>query len=538
MRLPDPSRSRVLLIGASKFSDRTLPELPSVANNISDLAKLFTSEASFNLPAEFCTAVLDESSPHVLGKYLQSLANDAEDLMLVYYSGHGLIGQDGDLYLSLPQTDTDRQLVTLSALPFNWLKKTMATARAANRILILDCCFSGLAIDAMGDSGSIALEQVEISGTCTLASSAANRSAIAPLGERNTAYTGEFLDFLRTGSNAAPELLTLSAIHEHLVQVLPARNYPRPEQRNTHTVAQLALARNRGFGANHHRDSDPVADEYDSLSPIIASMTFRIERSAARHVEYLQNELSRGMRNLDEHSALDNLAIIVDELVDDYEPPKARRLNTLTFSHIYSNTLEKRWEGGTSSRESLHMCVSALIAAEIENGGQSRLSRIQSYKLAEIYEAIALPFQALSLPRHAAQAWGSAADIHRKAEDRNSEERCKLWKARAITMSRPPQRRLAGYLADMLCGYGYRPFRLFTWMFLQYCIFTICIYAASELPISTVASMAFTNYLSPLDPSDTSDVGGVAQLLLGMESLSGTIILIVLAGLLGRRWFS
>jgi hypothetical protein len=42
--------------------------------------------------------------PAGIGKRLTALASEAEDMLLVYYAGHGLIGGNGELFLALPGT--------------------------------------------------------------------------------------------------------------------------------------------------------------------------------------------------------------------------------------------------------------------------------------------------------------------------------------------------------------------------------------------------------------------------------------------------
>lgn len=254
MRLPDPARSRALLLGTSVYSDAELPNLPMVGNNLAGLAQILTSPWATALPRQHCVVLPDEVDRGVIGTALSVAARQAEDLLLVYYAGHGLIGEDGALYLSLPNTRSDRDMVSWTALPFELLRNKLARARADNRVLILDCCFSGLAIDLMGDVASAVSGQIAVAGTCTLTSSPANRPSSAPAAAQYTAYTGELLDILRRGpSDSGTELLTLTAIHEHLERVLPSRGFPRPEQRNTRTIGRLALARRPPATVNQHR---------------------------------------------------------------------------------------------------------------------------------------------------------------------------------------------------------------------------------------------------------------------------------------------
>jgi hypothetical protein len=217
-----------------------------VRNNLADLARVFTSSWATALASEHCLVVADQFDRGVIGQCLNGVAAQAEDLLLVYYAGHGLIGPDGSLYLSLPNTRSDREMVSWTGLPFELLRETLANARAVNRVLILDCCFSGLALgDLMTDVPSAVSGQIEVAGTCTLTSSPSNRPSRAPAAARNTAYTGEMLEVLRRGPADDTELLTITAIHEHLERLLPSKGFPRPEQRNTRTIGRLALAGRR-----------------------------------------------------------------------------------------------------------------------------------------------------------------------------------------------------------------------------------------------------------------------------------------------------
>ncbi|WP_405902952.1 caspase family protein [Streptomyces sp. NBC_00656] len=261
MRLPDPMRSRAVLLGFDTFTDPGLPDLPAVKNNVDDLVEVLTSPWGTALWDKHCRRRREEAPPAFLadlasiGAHLVTAAKEAEDLLLVYYAGHGLIGPDGELYLSLPETSSEPDLVAWTGIPFSLVRRALANARADNRVLILDCCFSGLAIGAMATTTSVVAGQLEVAGTCTLASSPANRPSNAPDGARHTAYTGELLSFLRHGTADAAEYLTLQTIHEHLARALPRKGHPRPELRNTQTVGRLALARNRA----HSGISDPAA---------------------------------------------------------------------------------------------------------------------------------------------------------------------------------------------------------------------------------------------------------------------------------------
>ncbi|MEV0452798.1 hypothetical protein [Streptomyces sp. NPDC050600] len=96
-------------------------------------------------------------------------------MLLVYYPGHGLLDEDGRLYLALTGTDPARP--GLTSVPPELVQRDLARARANSRIMLLDCCFSGRAVAAMGGGSHTALAgQLDLTGSYILTST----TSIAP----------------------------------------------------------------------------------------------------------------------------------------------------------------------------------------------------------------------------------------------------------------------------------------------------------------------------------------------------------------------
>ena len=202
--LPDPGRSRAVLIGASTYSH--LEDLPAVRNNLSGFRDVLVAPALGGLPADNCTVVAEPARPVDVYRTLRQQAAAAEDTLLVYFAGHGRTGSRNELFLCLPDTDPDE--LPYSAWPYDELRRVVADSRATKKVVILDCCFSGRALaDQAGDEETI-LGQVGIEGTYLLTATAANAVALAPPGERYTAFTGTLLGLLNKGIPDGPELLT------------------------------------------------------------------------------------------------------------------------------------------------------------------------------------------------------------------------------------------------------------------------------------------------------------------------------------------
>jgi len=59
-------------------------------------------------------------------------------------------------------------------------------------VLILDCCYSGMAVGAMS-TGAIDVREVAVGGTAVITSSPPNKISLSPPGDRHTAFTGELI---------------------------------------------------------------------------------------------------------------------------------------------------------------------------------------------------------------------------------------------------------------------------------------------------------------------------------------------------------
>ncbi|MFF0157427.1 Rieske 2Fe-2S domain-containing protein [Streptomyces sp. NPDC005263] len=242
MRLPDPARSKAVLIGTGTFRSPDLRDVPAVRGNLTDLAAVLSDPVCGSFPVGRCAVVPDPADARTACRALQDAANAAEDTLLVYFAGHGLLGARGELFLAM--ADTDPAALRVSALEYDVLREVVSECGADNRVVVLDCCFSGRAVPALGT----VLSQTAIEGTYVLASAPPNGVALAPDGAAHTAFTGELITLLRDGVPGGPELLGLGEIYRRLLRAAVLRGLPRPECSGTGTADLLALAGNAALG--------------------------------------------------------------------------------------------------------------------------------------------------------------------------------------------------------------------------------------------------------------------------------------------------
>jgi DivIVA domain-containing protein len=257
VRLPDGATSRALLIGTADYTH--LPKVPASLKNVLALQGALSRHAG--IPEEHSRILLDAPDLPAVGRAVDAAAAEADDLLLVYYSGHGLIGPDDKLHLTLPQTSD--ALLPWSGVPFEFLHHALRNAPASTRVLILDCCYSGRAAETLGTEEQAVLGQIRVGGTFTLTSSPANSVSYAPKGSTHTAFTGALLGLLESGSADAGELLTLHDLYLGLVRTAREHGLPLPQKLGTHTADTLSLARNRYRG----RPESQVEDLASGIVP-------------------------------------------------------------------------------------------------------------------------------------------------------------------------------------------------------------------------------------------------------------------------------
>ncbi|WP_066950353.1 caspase, EACC1-associated type [Streptomyces lushanensis] len=243
MRLPDPARSRAVLIGVDRY--KVLHGLPTVSNNLDRLAELFTDSTVWGLPPEHCAVLRNPSSTDEVLDAVHRAAVEAEDALVVYFAGHGLLAADTTLHLALPDAHHEQ---LYRAVDYKRLRRELTyTCTAAGRVVILDCCYSGSALaEHMGAPGGLPDEAAAVEGTYVMTATAATRLALAPRDEHFTAFTGELVTALDRGIAGAPALLRMDVLFRHIRGELARKKRPVPRQFAGDEGHRIALARNRG----------------------------------------------------------------------------------------------------------------------------------------------------------------------------------------------------------------------------------------------------------------------------------------------------
>jgi uncharacterized caspase-like protein len=254
LRLPDFSSSRAVLIGTGIYHTSELEDLPAVISNLTGIREALTNPKMSGFDPAMVAVVEQPSRPQEIMEQLVAAADQAQDVLLVYYAGHGLLaGDNGELHLGMTGSRTD---APWTSLPYAYMAGAIKDSSAAIKVLILDCCYSGRAFkDLMTDPTRLVTDQLTAEGIYVLTSTSKTKRAKAPEGDSYTAFTGQLLQVIGEGVPGAGELLSMAEIYSDLRQRMRRQtSLPLPEQCNTMSAVDLGLFRNRAYSL----DLDPV----------------------------------------------------------------------------------------------------------------------------------------------------------------------------------------------------------------------------------------------------------------------------------------
>ncbi|MBW4596643.1 MAG: ABC transporter substrate-binding protein [Brasilonema angustatum HA4187-MV1] len=222
-----------LLIGVSEYEQGLTP-LPAAAKDVEAMQQVLQNPE---------IGGFDEVKPllnlerHKMEEAIETLfsSRQKDDLVLLFFSGHGIKDESGRLYFATHNTrKTDKgELVRATAVPASFVHEIMRKSRSKHQVVILDCCFSGAFAEGLSakDDGFVDVKnQLGGEGRAVLTSSTSTQYSFEQQGADISTYTRYIVEGLGTGVADRDQdgWISVDELHEYAKQkvqeVAPAMN--------------------------------------------------------------------------------------------------------------------------------------------------------------------------------------------------------------------------------------------------------------------------------------------------------------------------
>jgi len=200
VRIDPPAGRHALLVAVGAYDDPSLDQLRAPEQDVERLAAVLEDPTIGN----FTVRVLSDAPDHEVRREIEDLLTDRtnDDLVLLYFSCHGIVDPFHRLYFAA--TNTIRTRPASTAISRSFVNEQLEACRAAAKVLVLDCCFAGAFAEGFKGNpqgaldGQIGRGYVVISA-CDSYEYAFESDSLVESAPRGSIFTDVLLEGLATG---------------------------------------------------------------------------------------------------------------------------------------------------------------------------------------------------------------------------------------------------------------------------------------------------------------------------------------------------
>ncbi|NES86364.1 MAG: caspase family protein, partial [Moorea sp. SIO2B7] len=217
-------RKIALLIGVSEFDSGDLEPLPKALADVKAMEEVLLEPELGGFEESHLT-VLKNPKRQIMEDAIYDIFNKQkskrDDLLLFYFSGHGIVDESGIFYFSTRETRKDNgKLRPTTAVKSNYVHEYMNQCRSRRITIILDCCHSGAFAQGLTHKGAgnpQIKEQLGGEGRAILTAASMTQYAWSKDEYPLSAYTYFLLEGVKTGEadTDGNKYLSMEEIHEY-----------------------------------------------------------------------------------------------------------------------------------------------------------------------------------------------------------------------------------------------------------------------------------------------------------------------------------
>jgi molecular chaperone DnaJ len=285
-----------LLVAVGAYSSPTLSQLRSPAKDASALAAVL---ADSEIGGFRVSHAVDQPSYSIMQTIERFFAGRARaDTLLLHISCHGIRDDEGILHFAA--SNTDRELISSTAISSEFLKLQLRRCRARSIVVLLDCCYSGAFLSGIKSDPEVHVAQ-ELSGLGIAVLTATNRTEYAWEGDHllrlepaPSKFTAEIIDGLRSGDadRDGDGRIAVDELYDHVYERLRQARAPQTPQMWAQLEHRIFIAGARTSQAS--RKAQRSAHAGAETDPVATQVVFRSGRDMYLPIELSLSEAAFG----------------------------------------------------------------------------------------------------------------------------------------------------------------------------------------------------------------------------------------------------
>ncbi len=211
-----------LLIGVSEY-DYELNPLAGALKDVDAMQRVLQHPDMGDFSPDNIKVLKNPQIPN-MGMEIEKIFSNCQknDLVLLYFSGHGIKDDNGNLFLASSQTckHPNGQLITSSTVAASFVHNIMDKSPSRRQVIILDCCFSGAFARGMTvkNDGDVDIKnQLGGEGRAVLTSSTSTQYSFEEQACNHSIYTRYLVEGIENGKADmdGDGVISVDELHEY-----------------------------------------------------------------------------------------------------------------------------------------------------------------------------------------------------------------------------------------------------------------------------------------------------------------------------------
>ncbi len=211
-----------LLIGISEYQPG-LNALPGAVQDVKAMQRVLQHSEMGDF-ANADITVLENPPRQIMEEAIETLffGRQKDDLLLLYFSGHGITDKHYNLYLATSETrqNPTGEFIQTTATAASLIHGMMENSSSRRQVIILDCCYSGAfpkGMKAKGDNSVDIKNQLGGEGRAVLTSSTSTQRSFEQEGVELSVYTRYIVEGIETGAADTDDdgMISVDELHEY-----------------------------------------------------------------------------------------------------------------------------------------------------------------------------------------------------------------------------------------------------------------------------------------------------------------------------------